>query len=117
MINTVLRTLEGTEDGLDKYTDAADRYYAAADEISRREFGEHPLVKGFKQLLRADMHLILTAWAEGCYTSETCDGTAQQNASALGELHALEKCLDHIQQLEETPIDDNPVGTQDTGEG
>jgi len=115
MNRTILRTLEGKEDGLDGYMVKASRYYLAVDEISRREWEEHPLTKGLKELLRADMHIILTSWASGGYTSDTIDGTAQQNASALGELHALEKCLDHIGELEEILDDDNSGGTSGTG--
>jgi hypothetical protein len=52
-------------------------------------------------------HDIKDNWAAGNYTEETVEGTAQQNAKAIGRYQALEDVEDLIEELKKEWEDDN----------
>lgn len=99
------------------YQDYIDRADALLEEVSQFDLDEwkkSSLTRSLKLLLQGDRALILDQWSSGAFTSESADGTAQANAKALGELHAIERVLEHIEELELTEYD-KTSRVQDSG--
>jgi hypothetical protein len=90
-----------------EFYNRAENILASATPEDLREFKTNPYTKALNLMLTGDSALILEEWAAGSFSAESAEGTAQNNAKALGELHAIERVLDHINDLsiEEESVD------------
>lgn len=58
-----------------------------------QEWQTSKVTQDFITALKSDRDNILDNWASGQYTAETSEGTAQLNASALGQVRALDDVI------------------------
>jgi hypothetical protein len=56
--------------------------------------------------IKEEMDVLLRKWADGDFTHETSEGTAQKNAKAIGQYEALETVLNFIF---ETPTEEEQI--------
>lgn len=64
-----------------------------------QEWQANKITKDFVDRLQKDMEVIYLSWSSGQYTAETAEGTAQLNASALGQFRALEDVVTALEEF------------------
>jgi len=65
----------------------------------RQNWLQHPITKSLLLTLKGDYLDHHSAWEGGAFTSEGSDGTAQQNAKALGSLEAIRLLANYIEDI------------------
>lgn len=77
-------------------------------EFSRSELQEwlnHQCTLELQQRLKEEYDTIVDMWANGAFTNESSDGTAQANAEALGRVKAISAFLDMMEEIKESSSD------------
>ncbi len=74
------------------------------------QWRNHPATQALLWALTSAELKVMEEWRNGNYTYSSAEGTAQQNAEALGSLKAFSTIKDYI--LEEISVDDFSQGAQ-----
>ena len=60
------------------------------------EWYRHPATQRMWDIMKARRSALQESWAAGAFTHESTEGTAQQNAKALGKVQQLEELMELI---------------------
>ena len=66
--------------------------------MDKREWVQHPVTQELIKELLGDLSNLKEAWGDGVYTTESIEGTVQQNAKALGKVEAVGDILSWIEE-------------------
>lgn len=60
----------------------------------------HPVTEAHLKRLKEAQEEIKESWANGVYTTESIEGTAQKNAEAIGAYRQIDQILIDIEEME-----------------
>jgi len=83
----------------DTYRFRAESILEGISQEERSNWLQHPLTKSLLLTLKGDYLDYHSAWESGAFTSESSDGSSQQNAKALGSLEAIRLLANYIEDI------------------
>ncbi len=81
------------------YRERAENILIGLPTEEKNNWLNHPITKSLLLTLKGDYLDHHSAWESGAFTSESSEGTSQQNAKALGALEAIRLLANYIEDI------------------